>query len=173
MRQIFTSQRLETVEGVAKLLEDAGIDVYVSQPRSYRSRRRGQFSYSEPTPANKQPAVWIRKPADQPRARELLRQAGLMATTRSYSDVPPAVTELPVSRFDGSGKRWAWRLRIGLLAVIAAVAMFIWMGRRGAPAPVEAPPVAEQSQAPAHTNGDEEIRVRISPPPSSTHDDQP
>ena len=44
MRQIFTSQRLETVEGVARLLEDAGIAVYISQARSYRGRRRGQFS---------------------------------------------------------------------------------------------------------------------------------
>ena len=46
MRQVFTSQRLETVEGVARLLEDAGIAVYISQPRSYHSRRSGQFSYS-------------------------------------------------------------------------------------------------------------------------------
>ena len=73
MRQIFTSQRLETVEGVARLLEEAGIGTYISHPRSYRSKRRGQFSYSEPVPANQQPAVWVRKPEDQPRARELLR----------------------------------------------------------------------------------------------------
>ena len=69
MRQIFTSQRLETVEGVARLLEEAGIGTYISHPRSYRSKRRGQFSYSEPVPANQQPAVWVRKPEDQPRAR--------------------------------------------------------------------------------------------------------
>ena len=56
MRQIFTSQRLETVEGVARLLEEAGIGTYISHPRSYRSKRRGQFSYSEPVPANQQPA---------------------------------------------------------------------------------------------------------------------
>ena len=75
MRQVFTSQRLETVEGVARMLEEAGIAVHVSQPRSYHSRRSGQFSYSDPTPARQQPAVWVRVAEDQPRARELLRQS--------------------------------------------------------------------------------------------------
>ena len=58
MRQVFTSQRLETVEGVARLLEDAGIAVYISQPRSYHSRRSGQFSYSDPTPARQSGCAW-------------------------------------------------------------------------------------------------------------------
>ena len=114
MRQIFTSQRLETVEGVARLLEEAGIGTYISHPRSYRSKRRGQFSYSEPVPANQQPAVWVRKPEDQPRARELLREAGLLATTRSYSGLPTPATQALPSRFEeGGANRWAWRVRIG------------------------------------------------------------
>jgi hypothetical protein len=171
MRQIFTSQRLETVEGVARLLEDAGIDTYISQPRSYRGKRRGQFSYSEPVPANQQPAVWVRRPEDQPRARELLREAGLLATTRSYSGLPtPATAALP-SRFEeGGGKRWAWRVRVGLLVVIAAVVVFIWMGRHPQPAVVPAAPAATPAtpQSPDRENAgdDEEIRVRISPPPA-------
>ena len=103
MRQIFTSQRLETVEGVARLLEEAGIGTYISHPRSYRSKRRGQFSYSEPVPANQQPAVWVRKPEDQPRARELLREAGLLATTRSYSGLPTPATQALPSRFEEGG----------------------------------------------------------------------
>ena len=129
MRQIFTSQRLETVEGVARLLEEAGIGTYISHPRSYRSKRRGQFSYSEPVPANQQPAVWVRKPEDQPRARELLREAGLLATTRSYSGLPTPATQALPSRFEeGGANRWAWRVHIGLLLLIAAVAVFIWLG---------------------------------------------
>ena len=173
MRQIFTSQRLETVEGVARLLQDAGIDIYISQPRSYRGRRRGQFSYSEPVPANQQPAVWVRKAEDQPRARELLREAGLLATTRtSYSGLPTPATEALPSPFDaadGGGKRWAWRVRIGLLLVIAAVAMFIWIGHKpqpaavpAAPSPAATQPAAEEEKA----GDDEEVRVRISPPPA-------
>ena len=173
MRQIFTSQRLETVEGVAKLLEDAGIPVHISQPRSYQSRRRGQFSYSEPAPMNQQPAVWVRIPEDQPRARELLRQAGLLATTRSYSGLPQAATEPLPSRFgEDAGKRWAWRVRVGLLLVIAAVAVFIWMGRHPKPAasattPAAAPTAPQSTDPQKPGDEEEEIRVRISPPPAS------
>ena len=82
MRQVFSSQRIETVEGVAKLLTDAGIAVHISNGRSYQSKRSGQFSYTEPVKAQLQPAVWVRHAEDQPRARELLRQAGLLETPR-------------------------------------------------------------------------------------------
>ena len=178
MRQIFTSQRLETVEGVAKLLEDAGIPVHISQPRSYRSHRRGQFSYAEPVATKHQPAVWIRKPEDQPRARELLRQAGLLVSTRTYADVPTPATEPPPSPFEEQrGGRWAWRVRIGLLLVIAAVALFIWLGRPSKPAaPAATPPApaaapgtvpgtAPATEADKEKGEDGEIRVRVSPPP--------
>lgn len=167
MRQVFTSQRLETVEGVARMLEEAGIPVHVSQPRSYRGGRRGQFSYSEPTAASQQPGVWVRLAEDQPRARELLRGAGLMASTRSYSDLPPAASEAPLpTSGDAGGGRWAWRVRIGLLLLIAAVALLVWMGRR--PSPADAPAAVPALQPPAPHNegtGEDEIRVRISPPP--------
>ncbi len=163
MRQIFTSQRLETVEGVARLLEEAGIPVHISKPRSYRSGRSGQFSYSEPESSKTQSAVWVRLPEDQPRAREVLRRAGLLASTRSYADMPPTL-ELPRSRFAADGSRWGWRLRIALLVVIAGVAMFIWL-RRPEPAPA-APPAT--TPAPQTEAGEEEdVRIRISPPPAS------
>ena len=167
MRQIFTSQRLETVEGVARLLEEAGIPVHISQPRSYRIRRRGQFSYAEPAAPNQQPAVWVRIPEDQPRARELLRQAGLMATTRSYADLPTPATEALESPYgQHSGRGWAWRLRVGLLVVIAGVALFIWLGRRPQPAaPVVAPAPASAPVPAGEPAEEEEVRVRISPPP--------
>jgi len=172
MRQIFTSQRLETVEGVARMLQEAGIDTYISQPRSYRGRRRGQFSYSEPVPTNQQPAVWVRKAEDQPRARELLREAGLLATTRSYSGLPTAATEALPSRFeDNGGGRWAWRVRIGLLIGIAAVAVFIWMGRHNKPVaapaavPATAPATPQSPDQQKAGDDEEEIRVRIAPPP--------
>lgn len=37
MRQIFSSQRVETVEGVAELLREHGIDVKVTNGRSYKT----------------------------------------------------------------------------------------------------------------------------------------
>ena len=174
MRQVFTSQRLETVEGVARLLEDAGIAVYISQPRSYHSRRSGQFSYSDPTPARQQPAVWVRLAEDQPRARELLRQAGLMETTRSQPGQPQLGQPFPTAHAETGDRRWAWRIRIGLMLVIAAVAMLVWLGQRQPPveAPVILPPTAgapaaaQSPQADDEGAAEEEFRVRITPAPA-------
>ena len=91
MRQVFSSQRIETVEGVAKLLTDAGIAVHISNGRSYQSKRSGQFSYTEPVKAQLQPAVWVRHAEDQPRARTAAagRPAG------DHAPWPGAYVDLP------------------------------------------------------------------------------
>jgi hypothetical protein len=174
MRQVFSSQRLETVEGVAKLLADAGIEVHVSNARSYRSRRGGQFSYSEPMSVSQQAAVWIRHAEDQPRARELLRQAGLLETTRPGGrpslNFAEAIEETP--RRAG----WAWRIRLVLLAVIALAVVITVMRHRQAktalpaePSPQAqpaAPPAKPAAPAPEPAPADEQeepVRVRIQP----------
>lgn len=172
MRKIFSSQRVETAEGVAKLLRDAGIDVRLSNGRSYRSRRSGQFSYLEEGNPQSHPTVWVVHADDQPRARELLREARLLDTTRR--DVPFAEYAFADAPQAGGGTRnWAWRIRIGLLLVIGAIALFIVLHRRAAPpaAPV-APASAPSPRAPAPAQASEQqqqqeqedpSRVRIQP----------
>lgn len=167
MRQIFSSQRVETVEGVAELLRGHGIEVKVTNGRSYKTRRRGQFSYTDLGNANAYPAVWIVRADDQPRAREILREARLLDTTRR--DHPTAKFAFRDTAEPGSGGRsWAWRIRIALLVVIAGVALVIGLRHRGAPAPV-APAPAPQAQpqqaqpAPQAAPAEEEVRVRIQP----------
>lgn len=162
MRQVFSSQRVETVEGVAKLLRDAGIDVRITNGRSYHSKRGGQFSYLEKGNSKSYPAVWVVHANDQPAAREILRSARLLDTTRR--DHPNAEFAF---REDGAqpagGRGWAWRIRIGLLLVIGAVAMFVVMRHRNAPAPAPTLPVQQQPAAPAAPADEEEVRVRIQP----------
>lgn len=161
MRQIFSSQRVETVEGVAKLLRDAGIEVRISNGRSYHSKRSGQFSYLDKGDAQKYPAVWVVHADDQPRAREILRDTRLLDTTRR--DHPTAEFAFRDAPAPGSGRSWAWRIRIGLLLVIGAVAMFVTMRHRGAPVPEPVPaPQQQQPQTPP-TPEEEEVRVRIQP----------
>lgn len=163
MRQVFTSLRIETVEGVAALLKDAGIEVYLANGRSYHSKRSGQFSYAEPMKLKQQASVWVTRAEDQPRAREILRNAGLLASTRPGQGDPLAFagTDLPE---EPKKRSLAWRIRVGLLVAIAIAALVTVTRHRAPPqalpsaqtsAPVaEKPPAAEE----------ETIRVRITPP---------
>lgn len=118
MRQVFTSPRLENVEAVAALLRDAGIEVKITEPRSYRGNRRSSFSYRTGEDSGPEPAVWIVRAEDQPRGRQLLREAGLLESSRGESSYLP----LSVLERDNTTKsaRTIW-LKLGLLALIAAV----------------------------------------------------
>ncbi|HBK47694.1 MAG TPA: pathogenicity-like protein, partial [Xanthomonadaceae bacterium] len=137
MRKIFSSQRVETAEGVANLLREAGIEIRLTNARSYHSKRSGQFSYLDRSNAQAHPTVWVVHANDQPRARELLREARLLDTTRQ--DLPNARYAFgdDLAEAAGGGRNWAWRIRIGLLLVIGAIAMFVVMRHRAAPS---APP---------------------------------
>ncbi|MCH6484187.1 DUF2007 domain-containing protein [Pseudoxanthomonas sp. LH2527] len=161
MRQVFSSQRIETVEGVARMLTEAGIPVHISNGRSYHSKRGGQFSYTEPVKAQLQPAVWVRHADDQPRARELLREAGLLESTR-----PGYASTLTFSSAQDTTtpqRSWAWRIRLVLLALIALAAVVMWM-RRPVPPPAVAPPVPAQTvPTPPAPVDEEEDRIRIQP----------
>ncbi len=161
MRQIFSSQRVETAEGVAQLLREAGIEVRVSNGRSYRSRRSGQFSYLDPVDPRTLPTVWIVRADDQPRARALLRDAKLLDTTRR--DLPEAHYSFR-EEADASPRApaWAWRIRIVLLLVIGAVALFIVLRHRGLqpPAPAAVPAQSAPQQEP---EPQDDSRVRIQP----------
>ncbi|WP_143703883.1 MULTISPECIES: DUF2007 domain-containing protein [Luteimonas] len=103
MRQVFSSARIENVEGVAKLLREAGIEVQITNGRSYKGNRRGNFSYRD-TPTGERPSVWVVRSDEQPRARELLRGAGLLqtvSTARGYlpqADVVFASDSAPAKR---------------------------------------------------------------------------
>ena len=116
MRRIFASPRLENVEGVARLLEAEGIEVRITDGRSYRGAIRGNFSYRDDAREGPEPAVWIVNAEDQPRARELMRGAGLLDSTRTPQD-----GYLPVGDDDGAEKkpRRSGKFKLVLLAAIA------------------------------------------------------
>src|SRR3546814_20456774 len=101
MRKVFTSARLENVERVAKLLEDDGIEVRITNGRSYKGGIHGNFSYRGE--GNKLPEVWFVRSAEQPRAHSMLRAAGLMA---SPSNAPDRFLYMGLGRkCVGEGKR--------------------------------------------------------------------
>ena len=166
MRKIFSSQRVENAEGVAQILRDAGIEVRVTNGRSYHSKRRGQFSYTDKVNNDNQPAVWVVHANDQPRAREILRDKRLLDTTRrDHPTAEYAFRDAPAET--GTGRNWAWRIRIALLVVIACVALVIMLRHRNAPTAAQAPAAAPQAQPAEAAPAADEFRVRIAPQPTT------
>lgn len=140
MRQVFSSPRLENVEAVAKLLADDGIEIRVSNGRSYRGGIRGDFSYREGRSDKPRAAVWVLRANQQPRARALLRGAGLLQTGRDPSaSFLPDVADAPVPVFRAAVKASpvARRVRYGLLVLVAVVAGLAFVNFRRVAAPPE------------------------------------
>lgn len=134
MRSVFTSPRLENVEAVAKMLADAGIEVRISKDRSYKGNRRQPFSYrdSANTNAEQIPQVWVMKAEDQPRARAILREGGLIDSTRpefnqSTSYLPPSRI-LPSVRKPDRRAMIVMRVRLLLLAIIVLLSILTLSG---------------------------------------------
>ncbi|MBP6798620.1 MAG: DUF2007 domain-containing protein [Luteimonas sp.] len=116
MRQVFSSARLENVEAVAKLLADEGIEVRIENGRTFRSSIRGNFSYRDGDGGGSKPAVWVVRSDDQPRARQLLRDAGLLdAAPSSKNSFLPSVGHAA----QAASPKKRTRMRFGLLVLVA------------------------------------------------------
>jgi hypothetical protein len=121
MRQMFSSPRLTNVEGVAQLLNEAGIETKITQDRSYKKVSRREFSFrGQPADAGNQPAVWVIKPEDYFQARQILHDAGLLDAKPADSYIPEALTFR--DRADADPQKRISRLRLVLLFVIGTMA---------------------------------------------------
>jgi hypothetical protein len=156
VRQLFSSPRIENVEAVARMLEEAGIEVRISNGRSYRGAIRGNFSYREGASSQPRPAVWVIRSDQQPEARRMLREAGLLQASpaRSESFLPP-----PASLAGGErsplAARGGGRFRYGLLLAVAVMVALVMVAYRAsrnegpeAPSVSVAPTVAAPAAAP-------------------------
>ena len=170
MRKVFTSPRLENVEAVAALLQDAGIQVKISEARSYRGTRRSSFTYRESEDEGPQPAVWIIHAEDQPRGRQLLREAGLIDSSRAgeSSYLPLSVLERD-KEAQAAGKRSrAMRIKLGLLAaIVAVIGLMVFTARKPdvpAVATTTAPPVKNPMPTIVPQSADELASYRVDVP---------
>lgn len=130
MRQVYTSARLENVEGVAQLLRDDGIEVRITHGRSYKGSRRSEFSYRDGADSGPKPAVWVVKSEDQPRARTILRDAGLLDTTRKFvedSYLSPTMHSGRSVAAGASPERRSFRIKLGLLLAIGIVLALVFV----------------------------------------------
>ena len=127
MRQMYTSPRLSNVEGVAKLLDEHGIENKITQGRTYKGVSRREFSFRETEKSKEdQPAVWVLKPDDYKRARELLIEAGLVDANTRDSYLPDSFQFKEGAKADPAAR--LFRIKVALLVVLAA--MSGWMALR-------------------------------------------
>jgi len=125
MRRIFSSPRLENVEAVARMLEAEGIEVRIENGRALHRAIRGNFSYrDDPGSRPPEPTVWVIRSDDQPRARALMREAGLLQDTTR----PDGPLDVPGPRLPEPGKRIS-RRRYALLALVLIVVAVNFMRR--------------------------------------------
>ena len=131
MRKVFSSSRLENVEAVAEMLRAEGIEVKISDGRSYRGSRRSNFSYRDSEQSSAQPTVWILNADDQPRGRQLLRDAGLLESSRvGESSYLPASRQREANDLTTRKSTMRKRIRLGLLVMIVVVSALILYSKR-------------------------------------------
>lgn len=126
MRQMFTSPRLSNVEGVAKLFDDNAIENKITQGRTYKKVSRREFSFRDQVSKDEQPAVWVLRPEDYKRARELLVDGGLVDANTRDSYLPDALQFKETAKADPAAR--LFRIKVALLAIIGAMAG--WMALR-------------------------------------------
>ncbi len=137
MRKIFTSPRLENVERVAELLLKEGVEARITNGRSYKGGTRSRFKYRDDARSEPDPAVWIVKPDDQTKARELMRAAGLLDSRRSPTSYLSTDTLVSVrdSDIENTTKRRVLLVKVALLiGILFAVGIGLLALRKPAPA---------------------------------------
>lgn len=118
MRQVFTSVRLENVERVEQMLNEAGIATKITQGRTWKGNSRREFSYTaKDHDPSQQPAVWVLRPDDFKQAREILHGAGLLDASRESSYLPDSLKFREPAANDPRTR--ITKIRLALLAAVA------------------------------------------------------
>jgi hypothetical protein len=152
MRQVFSSLRLENVEAVAQLLRDAGIEVRISNGRSYKGKMRSRASYSDDSAPK--PAVWVVQSEDHTRAREILRDNGLLESTRPSDSFQPLSFRTEEVRLEKSpAQKRMFRFKLILLGGIVLIIVLAMLRGCYAPRQATAPARPVVSDKAARTGG--------------------
>ena len=152
MRQVFSSLRLENVESVAKLLRDAGIEVRITNGRSYKGAMRSRASYSDQDAPK--PAVWVVHSEDHIRARDVLRENGLLESTRPTDSFQPLSFRQQEAVYTKSpAQKRMFRLKMVLLAGMAVIIVLSMVRGCYAPRQVAVPATPVVSDKPARAGG--------------------
>ncbi|MGA9332972.1 MAG: hypothetical protein WBV39_01725 [Rudaea sp.] len=115
---------MENVDRVVAMFAEAGIETRVTNRRPWAGHDYKRPSYSNRDDRNEWPQVWIVKAEDQPRARAMLREAGIEPTTRFAEDLAKSRTST-AAKTSASLRVY---LRLALIAAILVLAFLRWYG---------------------------------------------
>ena len=127
MRVVYTTPRLENAERVAHLLEDEGVQVRLLYgPRFKRNSWRGADYRQAQNPGN-WPRVMVLNNGDMPRARTVLRTAGLMPPPAYEQTEGDEGVETPLvfnqaARAKPKTANTPSKIRLALLALVLLIA---------------------------------------------------
>jgi hypothetical protein len=115
---------VENVERVVAMLGEAGIATSVTNRRSWGGHDFKRHSYSARQDSAEWPQVWVVNAEDQPRARALLREAGVEPATRHAEELARSRQAAgPEQR-----RSLAIYLRLVLIGIIAILVVLHWAG---------------------------------------------
>lgn len=117
---------MENVDRVLAMLHEAGIETSVTNRRAWAGRDYRRASYANPPDRDSWPQIWIVKAEDQPKARALLREAGIEPATRFADDLAKART--PVQDAQTRRSVIVWRIRLLLVGLIALLILLRVLG---------------------------------------------
>jgi hypothetical protein len=117
VRQLYASPRVENIERLDAALKEIGIQTRVTNRKSFLTGTP-YFGYSERNTESQWPAVWIVEADDYPRARQLLREVGLLEAPGEISYFRE--TRAPVVH---GPDHVAKRIRLVLFVVVFALAI--------------------------------------------------
>lgn len=125
VRVIYSTPRLDNAERVASLLEADGVATRLLYGPHFRRNTWRGANYSQPSNPGNWPRVLVLNNGDLPKARAVLRQAGLMAPAGFDRDEDaPEPAPIIQSRQDDSGRPriLASRIRVALIVILLLVA---------------------------------------------------
>jgi len=91
MRKVFSAARLENVEEVERLFNEAGIVTKIIGGRSFKGHSRRGFTYNDRDLLNAgpPPELWVLHADDYRKAREILQEQGLLGLQQETSSYVP------------------------------------------------------------------------------------
>ncbi len=130
MRKVFETRRIETIEGLVDIMNQAGIETYVTNPRSYKGNRKRTFSYREDASKDSDfSELWIVHKTDITAARQIMADVGLFDPTVNSDSYLPEHFQVG-NRGEPMRRKKPWsenHTRKVLLAIIALLAFGHWL----------------------------------------------